>query len=549
MTPRKTILVAPALQRDLHEGLFALLAAVHPVDFVGGEIDDAVRVDGVIAWTRSESELHRLAARGVDALVIVPPSTPASPVPHGRTIFASPPWLHRCFHGRRLHEHGIDAIAALPVTPADEIACAIDGQPCWIWRQADPATLQIVGFEPPAVARTESLHRHFNRLHWLRLLPFLQFAKTLTRDLAWDPPPLRAAFIFDDPNLHWRSYGFLNFDALARHAIERNYHAAVATIPADGWAIHPQTAQVFQQHRAQLSLLMHGNDHDGAEFGHPLPGDAFERILAQGLRRIASFEVRSGLQVARVMAPPHGAFRVEAAGAMLRLGYDAVCVARSSLAHWNKSEPWPRAFGHNIVEFLGGGLPLIPRHVIGEGQTEAYVLAAFLDQPILPHGHHGDCSGHLETIGRAADAINSLGRVRWCDFTTLSRSDYETRREGDTLRVRMLARHVSLPPPGPEIRQLAVTRPWIFDNPLCHEALECRQPQAPAHRDLAPRESPAFPIDGLQSVELSSPPARPLDPFGTPPPPARVWPAVRRLIAESRDRLAPVYARRARGVR
>src|SRR3712207_7699471 len=49
----------------------------------------------------------------------------------------------------------------------------------------------------------------------------------------WTPAPLRAAIMFDDPNLHWKSYGYIIYPELVEHAKEHNYHAVFATVPLD----------------------------------------------------------------------------------------------------------------------------------------------------------------------------------------------------------------------------------------------------------------------------------------------------------------------------
>ena len=545
MTPRKKILVAPKAEFDAQAPLFRLLSRLYPADFAADSLDSA-EGDGTIVWAKSNTEVREVTARNLPALVVAPPQRPRIPVPHGRVRFGSGFWLERCFRHQTLNEDGIREFGPLTLANGEEPVCYLNGRPYWTSRQEGSTRVCTVALGPPYLTEAHTLYHHFNRRTWLRLLPFLHFVKRLTAADDWSPPPLRACVMFDDPNLHWDTYGHIDFRSLAAHAETCNYHAAFAMIPADAWYVRPRTAQLFREQASRLSLLIHGNDHTPAEFGNGGTMDEHARALAQALRRVDRFERRSGIAVSRVMAPPHGAFRADAGDPMLRLGYEAVCVSRSSLKNWNEDRRWPQSFGHDMVEFLGEGFPVIPRQAMGPGQEDSYRLAAFLDQPIIPHGHHGDCADGLELITRVADAINGIGAVTWSDMTTLSRTNYQTRRLGDTLHVRMLSRRVTLPAPDPGIRSLVAERPWLpEDNPV-REALICRQGGEVSDASVAARVSDDIPLHGPGAITLNSPTPRPIDPRYVEPPRRRVWSVVRRVLSESRDRLAPFTPIRAR---
>ena len=520
-----------------------MLESLYPAAFVGGALTDCPEAAGAIFWAEDSRDLAALAARGVESLAILAPATPAVAVDRGRVTFSDAPAVDRCFRRATLRERGVAEFTPLRRDAGDDLICTLDGEPGWIRRRHERGSVSIVALEPPLIQGTDTLYRHFNRLQWLRLLPFLEFVQRLTREHDWTPPPLRACLMFDDPNLHWGRYGFIDYHALARHAEEHNYHAAFATVPADGWYVHAATAQLFREQPAHLSLLMHGNNHESAELGRERSLEEFAGTLAQALRRIDGFERRSGLAVARVMAPPYGAFSVGAANTMLQLGYEAVCVSRASITSWNQHAAWPVGFGGGPAEFLADGLPLIPRHVLAPEQIDTYRLAAFLGQPIIPHGHQHDCAGGLDLLADIAAAINGLGAVRWCNLTELCRSNYQTRREGDTLLVRMFARQVTLPPPEPDVRRLVVVRPWLESGESHEEPLFCQQGDQLRHAGTNARVSREIPLGGPLPIALHAPPRATLNPAQLAPPSRRVWPVVRRLLAEGRDRLTPLVAR------
>ena len=406
---------------------------------------------------------------------------------------------------------------------------------------ASAVPASVVALGPEEFSERTTVYERFNRRFWLRLLPFLHFLKQLTRDVNWTPPPLRACLMFDDPNLHSKSYGFIDFAELARHAREFNYHASFAMVPFDAWFVHSGAARLLQHNRAHLSLLMHGNNHAKAEFGSALNADTYTRSLGQAIRRIDRFEQRAGLSVARIMAPPYGAFREIVADVMTNLGYEAACVSRASLTSWNKEKHWPAAFGHSVAEFIGAGAPIIPRHVMAQGQEGSYRLAAFLNQPIIPHGHHQDCAGGLDLLTHVANEINSLGEVIWSDMTSISRSNYLTRRVADTLFVRMLSRRIAIPVDD-SVHEIVVERPWMALD-ADPEPLICRQGDRHFFAGRSRRESLVSILEGQSTVELISPSSHAMDPRTVGSPGFRIGTVARRVLSEASDRIAPLTVR------
>src|SRR5206468_10618326 len=120
-------------------------------------------------------------------------------------------------------------------------------------------------------------------------------------------------------------------------------------------------------------------------------------LAVQALRRIERLEQQSGVEVARVMAAPHGACNHDMANVLLRAGFEAACISRSSLMVRNPDLIWPMSVGLNPAEFLGPSLPIIPRFNIRWDSTFA-IFAAFLGQPIILVGHHDDLAGGLEVL-------------------------------------------------------------------------------------------------------------------------------------------------------
>jgi hypothetical protein len=188
----------------------------------------------------------------------------------------------------------------------------------------------------------------------------------------------------------------------------------------------------------------------------------------------------------------------------------------------------------SISEFVGHGLPVIPRQVLAPDHEGTYRLAAFLNQPIIPHGHHQDCARGMDLVEKAVESINSLGGVEWMDMTALSRSNYLVRRSGSALTVKMLSRRCTVPV-DEDVKELLVERPWING---ASERLECRHQDRTCAAIEAGAQTPPIPSPGKGAIELIAPATGARSYQEVPPPPFRVWPRARRLICEARDRLA-----------
>jgi hypothetical protein len=177
------------------------------------------------------------------------------------------------------------------------------------------------------------------------MLPLLHFLRELIGPGGWQVAEPRATFIIDDPNFHHRTYGYLDFAKLIRHAEAHNYHATVATVPLDTWYFNRKVVALFRAHRQRISVMMHGVNHLADELAREYTQDEALALLAVGLRRIAGFEARSGLKVDRIMAAPHGAFKESMADPMVQLGFEAGCVSIGSLKRWNADKNWPPQLG------------------------------------------------------------------------------------------------------------------------------------------------------------------------------------------------------------
>lgn len=495
--------------------------------------------EGADAWILQEAdrELLRSSANCTCPVYASICANELIPCEKSTTIeFSRNSGLTEILSGRRVYTDEAPSLKALPRWLQNTTTlCSKKGSPIWGMREIGNHQHHFVSIPIPGLNEDEPLFHHLNEKRFLHLLPLFLFLRSLTEDPCWTPPPLQASFMFDDPNLHWPTYGFINFAEIAKEAIDHKYHVSFATIPLDAWFIHKPTVWLFKKHKKQLSLLIHGNDHVHKEFGRSNSDRLISSSLAESLQRIAQFERRSGLTVSRIMAPPHGACREESIREMARLGFEAACVSRGSLEHYNSRAKWLLTVGMRPSENISG-LTVFPRFRISSHCHNSIILAALLRQPIIPVGHHYDLAGGLEILRDLAEFINSLGEVQWGSLSQILRSHYSQRLNGKTLWIRMFSKRIQLSIPQ-EISQIHVERPWLekeaLGEPLGWRILDENSVLKAYHPDEAVAVLPGQQIE-IVSDYLKLPTSHLKSRLKF-----RLWPLLRRQLTEMRDRSYP----------
>jgi hypothetical protein len=531
--PRRIIAVRPAGALAARPRLFAALEAAFPVTFraddPGAPAPDAVIV---IAKDPGAPPVGELTRAGLPVLVVADTAEADAPE-----------------QGVRLADHGAmdprlrgiivsdrQAGSALTVAERDDVlATSRNGAGGAVWTRArGPAPIDTVRCALPELTHDQVL----SALLWRRTVvgvAIISFLRAVSAADGWQSPPLRAAFLFDDPNLRWRSYGFIDYRRLVEHADTYGYHAAMAMIPLDAGRPHRPTVSLFARRRDRLSLVCHGNDHVKQELLRPRePGDALA-MAAQAMRRIERFERGAGLRVDHVMTPPHGLCSENVTRALGAVGFDALCAIHP--IPWTGDPPpsVPLA-GWDPADFVAG-CAVIPRRTLDCSAAEIAVHA-FLDHPIVLYGHHDDLANGLEPLADAAARVNRLGDVRWMALGDMALTNHVQRVRGDHVAVTPFARRlrVSLPAGA---RTLTVREP--------------RQAYgAPGLVGWSLGSGPVLAfgaqatLDQLDPLEVLLHGSRDIDAGQVPAPAWRPWPKLRRAGTEVRDRALPLRPARAR---
>ena len=519
--------------------LFAALAEVFGFRTFECGYEEGSPVDAWVFPAARQSDLSRIEASTLPCFVVLNSGPAFTCADSGLVEFADVASVPRVLRGRKILSEDSPGVNRLPPWLSSVSAVAWkDGLPVWAVRSAPGRNHHHVATPLPELAEDEAVYLHFSQNRFLALLPLFVFLREVTEDPRWEEPPIQACFMFDDPNLHWSTYGYIDFDEMTRHAQQHDYHVSSATIPLDSWFVHEPTAALFRKYPHRISLLMHGNDHVNEELARNVQTNEQLGTLVQALRRIEKLERRSGVEVSRVMAPPHGACSEETLANMALLGYEAACVSRGSLRNFNRGASWVRNIGMSPSDILRG-LTVLPRFRIAPNCQNSILMSVLLRQPIIPVGHHQDVADGLGLFADLAAFINSLGDVKWGSMAQIARRHHSQTIDVNVLHLKMHTKRADILVPA-GIDRVVVHRPWLEAD--SGEPLRLVSAGADTPVDVANPELPIAVRAGQRVTILSGPPpsllGRRAERHGL-----RPWPVVRRLFTEGRDRLAPTLRR------
>jgi hypothetical protein len=521
---RQTTVVAVSPDRSMasHARLFAALEDAFPVSF---------QPSPAVAWPAaivelgpSEGDPDRGEDDGEAAVprIVFSPHTPGA-ARHDVGLGAA------AALDRRLR--GIPLLGQAPgptlAARAEDHVLALErDRPRWT---VSPGSVSVhrIALDLPELGPREVLRDALMSERSLSIVAIIHFLRSLCASSSFDPPPLRATIVFDDPNIRWRSYGFIDYQRLLTHADAHGYHAVMAMVPLDAVGTHAPTATLFRQRADRLSLAIHGNDHVSQELLSATETVSAHALCAQAIRRVRRFEARTGLSVDRVMIPPHGMCSESVATALAAFGFDALCAIHP--------EPWtevPRD-GHFLAGWepatFSGPSAVIPRFPLYASRTEI-ALRAFMNNPLVLYGHHEDAASGLDLLEQAASRVNALGDVRWTSLGGLARSNFAVRVSDQEVAVRPYSRRVQLRIPE-RARSVVIEEPPGARGTLAGWSRGGGQ-TLPFPESAACR--------GGEEVEIRLRSRRELDPSDVPIPRWSPWATLRRAGTEARDRAMPL---------
>jgi len=518
------IAVEPAARMQTLARLLDALSRAFDVEFVAASPTSRSDCDGLIHFGA--------APRGADSvptLRVIDAAGEAQPDEESIT-FDNGLEVPNALRGRTLRETALPAARLEVEDPTPTVLATVRGKPIWACDRA--ARLHVTSIAPVELGPDTTLRSRLRSGSFMALLPLVEFLRDVVEDSAWDDPPQHACFVFDDPNLHASRYGYIRYDALRRHAAQANYHVAMAMVPLDAWYAAPSAVRIFRTHPHLLSLTVHGINHVARELDR---GDSADRVrcdLAQALRRVARFERRYGIPVARVMIAPHGTCSTVALDQLLALGFDGVSL---EWPYWWLDGREDVLAGWEPADLSLGGTPIFPRHHLASASDDL-VLRAYLRQPLVVYGHHGDLAGGLDVLETPAGLINSFDRTEWCSLGRIAETNYRIRRiDDDCAVVRCFSARARVAIP-------AGTTRLVLDTPRAGPRGAVRWLVDDGRRVVAAGAGDEVTVRSRSPVMVSLASLGSIDYRSLGTPRLGPWSVSRRVLVEGRDRLAPRVA-------
>src|SRR5580765_1097435 len=376
--------VTPREAYEQRPRLFAALETAFPVKF---QVSGSGNADAAIVFaTRAAS------SEGVCGPTLTLLGDAQTDQPFAAIAFADSSSVPRPFRGRTLTDSSTGQ--ALPGTYDDsgQVLATSSTGPVWM---AGAEGQFVAASRPEELGSGATLREQLTVGRFMGLLPLAHFLRELSAAASWEQPESQACFVFDDPNLHWWSYGYLDYRRPAAHAEAHDYRVTAATIPLDQCYIHRATARFLREGASRVSFAVHGNNHTRHELGRVDDLDRASTLAAQALKR-ASAVHRAGAEIGPVMVPPHGACSVATLEGCLRAGFDAVC---AEWPYWWLAEPDASSAlsGWQPLDRIAG-LPVIPRLHVSASDRDDMPFRAFLGQPLVLYAHHTDLKAGLDVL-------------------------------------------------------------------------------------------------------------------------------------------------------
>jgi hypothetical protein len=513
--------------------LFPLLEECFSVTFVQGQVGEKDCEAHILAW-QDMDKAHPLLAANHTYIIHCQYGRPTRPGASDIPVyFSNSRYTPGPFRNRTLINSFPSKPSPMTPSAGHEIISSIEGGCTWAIGHNRGYYHYEVGSAFPVIPEDEPLFKSFKGHNFIGLLPLVDFLRNITGLSEYRKPRQTACIMIDDPNLHSTRYGYIGFKEIAEHARSNNYHVAFAAIPLDLCYANKKAVNIFHNSPERLSLLIHGNNHLSNELGSDY--DHLERIslVSHALARVQHFERKTGLRISRVMAAPHGTCSASMLEAMAECGIEGGAISFGSLYKANRQAGWGPIMGLAPSTIIAG-LPVFNRIHLSMDYTNEIFLAAYLNQPIIPNGHHWDLKDHFETLRAQVDVINSMADVHWGSMHDIARMNYLYRTEGEEIKVKALSRRIVLTVPQ-GIRQLSIEESDLF---LPERPLGCLI-STNEGEFTGPPSGGSLSVNPGDRLSILFTYKNSIDPSRIPIPPTPIKAVLRRIMTESKDRLRP----------
>jgi hypothetical protein len=262
-----------------------------------------------------------------------------------------------------------------------------------------------------------NLPNHIYQMNrFAQIVPMMLFVRYAAGDEAWHQDHTYANLTLDDPALNSAQF---NYTGIAAEAIAHNFSFSVAMPPVTYTKTEQLVTQLFTTRDDRLSVVQHGNNHDGYEFYKyaTQPGDAYparpiedqEANIVEGLTRMEIFKSLTGVPYARTMIFPENIAPTDTLSLLKEYNFQGTINSQDYPVDGQRDTGWssymyPAELAYANFAVLGRTGP----------KSEPYPFDFFIGQPVLLYTHKDLFNTGINAFDPTADYINSLqGKVEW----------------------------------------------------------------------------------------------------------------------------------------
>ncbi|MEO8285678.1 MAG: CARDB domain-containing protein [Chloroflexota bacterium] len=249
-----------------------------------------------------------------------------------------------------------------------------------------------------------------------QIAPVMMFLRYALGDEVWHQDHNYANFTLDDPPLNQTKF---NYAGIEKEAEIHNFHFTLAMPPVFYTRTEEIAVKAFLDHPDRMSVVQHGNTHDGYEFYRYVtdaadqrpaePKEMQEASIVEGLTRMEAFTRITGIPFAQTMIFPENIAPAETLTLLKEYNYQATINSQDfpldgqRTANWD-SYMYPAELSYNNLALFGRSAP----------KNEPYPFTLFLGQPVLLYAHKDFFNPGINSFSPVADYINGLkANVEW----------------------------------------------------------------------------------------------------------------------------------------
>lgn len=264
------------------------------------------------------------------------------------------------------------------------------------------------------------------------LAPYLMFLRAAGGDAIWHSPGAYANLTIDDIWLK-PQYGFVNYQALLTQMDKHQFHTTAAFIPWNFDRSAPEIVSLFKARPDRFSICIHGNNHDGEEFGPYTDRTLQEQAtnIAQSVARMERFKSLTSIDYDRVMVFPHSIAPTATLGVLKQFNFLATANSRNVPSDASVRGGHEFALHAATLEFQN--FTSLRRYSDETKRPPSQVaIEAFLGNPLLFYVHHGYFSSGAAAFNETADEVNRLvPSVLWTGLGDIAEHLYVVRTRPD----------------------------------------------------------------------------------------------------------------------